>query len=432
MSEIAQENLRILAERWPDLARRVTAAVAPEPLQWSEDGPQRALEVAGHRLWSAYDADAEARLQATLIPMESAQAWIYGIGGGDLIRAVLQRPAIRRLGVVVLNPGLVHLLMHLLDHRDWLNDPRVELVDGEQQQQPGTPFAAVPPCLTLGTPATAGLRDRLRQEIERPFQWQMIDRREPRRRAQIAQNLPFIESDGDVAELFGSAPAATVFLAVAGPTLATTMRELLRHRDDGILIAVDGALRPLLDLGMVPNIVVSVDDNRSTVMPYFAGDLSACAVSSLVYAPVVHRDVLRLWPGRRLATYTWEPLYDELRSAHPRAELFVAGSVTHRAVDLAVKMGAARIHLFGADFGFPHGLIHANRDAPVDSYANAAKAGVAALNGRGEPIPTMANFNGYRVSLENYIARCPQVDFVNMSRDGARIAGARYLDGDAS
>ncbi|MCB1786271.1 MAG: DUF115 domain-containing protein [Gammaproteobacteria bacterium] len=432
MSEIAQQNLQLLTARWPELAARVTAAVAPEPLQWSDDSRQRALEVAGHRLWSAFGAQAEAQLQAERIPPDSEHAWIYGIGGGDLIRAVLQRPAIRKVNVVVLNHGLVHLLLHLLDQRDWLADPRVELIDGECEQQTGTPFAVVPPCLALCSTHAIPLRDRLVQALETPFQSARIDRREPLRKAQIQSNLQLIATDGDVAELFGSAPGYEVFVAVAGPTLRRSGNWIGRHRDQGILIAVDGALRPLLDQRLIPDIVLSVDDNRDTVLPYFAADLSICRNSTLVYAPVVHHDILSAWPGRRLATYTWEPLYAELRETHPRGELFIAGSVAHRAVDLACRMGAARVRLFGADFGFPSGQIHANTDGPLEFYANAAKAGATALNGHGEPIATMNNFNGYRVGLEQYIAAHPEVDFINMSRDGARIQGARYPDGDSA
>lgn len=428
MTDIAAENLRILAERWPDLAARVRNAVAPEPLRWAQDGTSPALEVVGLRLWSAYDADAEARLQAELVPANSGEAWVYGVGGGDLIRVLLHRPALARANVVVLHPGLLHLLLHLLDHRDWLADPRVQMHDGVAQRDVQTPFAAVPACIALSDPACNGLRERLTQELERPFQWNRIDRREPLRRRQIMQNQALVAADGDVAELFGTAPGATVFLAIAGPSLADTADWLRRHRDQGILLSVDGALRPLLDQGLVPDCVISVDDNRRTVMPYFAGDLAACADRTLVYAPVVHNDILTRWPGRRLATYTWEPIYDELRRTHPRAELFVAGSVTHRAVDLAAKMGAARIHLCGADFGFPNGQIHANRSGPVDFYAKAARAGTTTLDGHGEPIATMSSFNGYRLSLERFIEHHPQIDFVNMSRDGARIQGARYLD----
>ena len=46
-------------------------------------------------------------------------------------------------------------------------------------------------------------------------------------------------------------------------------------------------------------------------------------------------------------------------STAQQGQLYVGGSVIHPAVDLAVKMGAARITLFGADFAFPMNKTHA-------------------------------------------------------------------------
>lgn len=428
MSEVAQQNRTLLNRRWPELAQRVLSATPPEPMQWAEPAGSATLEVAGHRLWSAYDAEAEARLQASGIPPGSRRAWVYGVGGGDLIRELLRRPELRQLTVVVLNPGLFHCLLHCLDHRDWLADPRVTVADGAAESGPHSPFVVIPPCLTLSAAGVGALREQLSDELLRPFERERQKRYEPRRRRQIAQNLPLLAADGDVGALFDTAPRSTACVAIAGPTLKQTAAWIREYRDPCILIAVDGALSPLLEQGLVPDVVVSVDAKRETILRYFSHDLSSCADRTLVYTPVVHHDVLQRWPGRRLAAYTFEGIYDQLRIDHPRGELHVAGSVSHPAVDLALKMGAVQIRLFGADFGFPHGQIHANPDAPVDFYANAAGAGTTALDGHGRLIATMPSFNGYRLGLEQLIAHHPDVDFVNMSRAGAQIRGARYPD----
>jgi hypothetical protein len=428
MSDVAEQNIAILRKRWPALAERLLSSETPQDVEWDGFEQSPTMRVQGLRLWSAYDTAAEAALQAAGIPADATEATVYGAGGGDLIRALLARPGLQRLNVIPLNHGLFHLLLHVLDHRDWLGSDKVQVRDAAQEMTVRFPYAVVPPCLGLCDVAYGRLRDRVAQALEVPFQNQVFDQREPKRRRQVEENMALVASDGDVASLFGSAAGATVFVAAAGPTLRQTMQWLQRHRSEGVLLAVDGALRPLLDRKLVPDIVVTVDDNYATVLPYFATDLSRCRKTTLVYAPVVHRDILRLWPGARLATFTDEPIYDPLRTEHPRAKLFSAGSVTHRAVDLAVKMGATRVVLFGADFGFPNGLIHANEHGPTDTYAIAAKSGAMAINGRGDTIATMSKFNGQRVSLEDYIAHHAHVDFVNTSRDGARIKGTRYHD----
>lgn len=428
MSDIAEQNRSLLSRRWPALARRVLAATPPEPLQWTDAPGGATLAVAGQRLWSAYDAQAEARMQARGIPADSRHAWVYGVGGGDLPRELLRRTELQRLTVVVLNPGLFRYLLHSLDHRDWLADPRVHLVSATDEACPRAPFAVIPPCLTLCDDDAARLREQLSDELLRPFERERLQRHAPRRRRQIDRNLPLLATDGDVRMLFDSAPRSRACVALAGPTLHETAARIRQDCPESLLIAVDAALAPLLAQGLVPDVVVSVDDKRATILRYFSGDLSRCAESVLVYTPVVHHDVLQRWPGRRLAAYTFESIYDRLRDGHPRGELHVAGSVAHPAVDLALKTGATEIRLFGADFGFPQGRLHANADAPVDFYANAAAGGTHAADGHGRRIATLPSFNGYRLGLERLIARHPGVDFINMSRAGARIHGARYPD----
>ena len=429
MTDIAEQNLQICRRRWPTLAAQISAASPPQELAWegSEDSP--ALAVEGYRLWSAYDPEAEARLQASMIPEDSSQAWVYGVGSGDLIRELLKRPAIKQVNVVPLNFGVLHLLLHVLDNREWLSDPRIQLYDPFAQTHVHESFAAIPPCLSLCDPALSSLRDRIDDALIKPFERERQQQREPMRQRHIEQNFDLIQSDGDVASLFDTRPGSTAFVAMAGPTLAKTAPWILEHREEGVLIAVDGALTPLLRVGLVPDYVLSLDDNRETILRYFSADLSPCANTALIYTPIVHHDVLTRWPGPRLTMYTCETVYDAVRRDIPKQELYVAGSVSHSAVDLAVKLGAMRILLFGADFGFPGGKIHANEDAPTDFYANAAKAGITTTDGYGRTIPTLASFNGYRIGLERYIAQHSKIQFINMSREGAKIHAARYTDG---
>ena len=53
------------------------------------------------------------------------------------------------------------------------------------------------------------------------------------------------------------------------------------------------------------------------------------------------------------------------------------------------------------------------------------------LNGRAERVSTHPNFASYRVELERYIERHPQIRFVQRSADSAQIAGCA-LHGDTA
>ncbi|MNG27451.1 hypothetical protein D3C81_2076890 [compost metagenome] len=47
-------------------------------------------------------------------------------------------------------------------------------------------------------------------------------------------------------------------------------------------------------------------------------------------------------------------------------------------------------------------------------------------DGHGQKVKTQLNFRGYLCELERYIARHPQVLFLNSSRAGAMIAGTQF------
>ena len=122
--------------------------------------------------------------------------------------------------------------------------------------------------------------------------------------------------------------------------------------------------------------------------------------------------------------YSASPIYATLRQ-HSRAQLYVGGSVIHPAVDLAVKMGADRITLFGADFAFPMNKTHAGwSDGDLGPRVNLARHWV--LDGHGERVRTQLNFRSYLCELERYIAGHPEVRFFNSSRAGAMIAGTQF------
>ena len=113
----------------------------------------------------------------------------------------------------------------------------------------------------------------------------------------------------------------------------------------------------------------------------------------------------------------------------PRGILWSSGSVTHAAVDLAVRMGARRVELFGADFATPRGRTHV-QGMPWGEKVSADATRTLVQSGRGHEIPSMPNLLGYLRDLEGYVERHPEVDFVNAGRDGALIRGVRYEERD--
>ncbi|MCE9955450.1 motility associated factor glycosyltransferase family protein [Aeromonas rivipollensis] len=414
----------LISERWPELwPRLLTQDVESIPAELTE-GLSSTLSIDGVQLSSRHDRVKEAKLQAASLPDESV-LHLYGTGLGDLPRALLTRPSLKRLEVKIMNGALFVLVLQLLEQDDWLSDPRVELMMAGDENEIRLPFFALPPELLLVEDAAAPIRDRLVSELDRPFASSRFHADNPQLTARLAENRPLLISDGDVASLFGLAQGKCALVVASGPTLQDKLpilqHQLHTRRQHYLLICVDTALVFLQRHGIQPDVVVTIDEGiQCHHLP-----ATCSAQTTLIYYPAVPTATLQAWQGPRKAAYSRNPLYKSLREAIPKGVLHSGGSVIHPTVDLAVQMGCRDVILLGADFAFPGGLTHSGW-ADGTLGPSARQALTWAINGHGRKVNTNPNFSAYRVELERYIARHPEVRFWNSSQKGARIAGCHY------
>ncbi|WP_433589525.1 motility associated factor glycosyltransferase family protein [Pseudomonas koreensis] len=423
MSEFFQPNAQVIQQRWPALFERLMAedssAVQAELVQ----GLGSTLSVNGVQLTSRHDRVHEARIQAASLA-EKPQLHVYGAGLGDLPTVLLERAGLEQLYVHILNGALFALVLQLLDQRQWLADPRVQLFYAGDLSDICTPFFALPAEMLLADDFNAKIRDRLVSEVHLSFNNREFDPHLPFIQQRLQDCLPVLLGDDDVAQLFETASGREIYVIGTGPTLEGHFQRLAAVRakaERPLLICVDTAYRPLREHGIVPDLVVTIDQRISfRHLPF-----EDSAGIPLVYLPMSDPAVLKAWKGKRYGGYSASPVYAALREQYPRGHLHVGGSVIHPAVDLAVKMGASRITLFGADFAFPMNKTHAGwNDGDLGPGVDQARHWVQ--DGHGQRVSTQLNFRGYLCVLERYIAAHPQVQFFNSSRAGALIAGTQF------
>ena len=424
MSEILQRNLTVLEQRWPDIAQRLLSEKAEAVHAELVEGHGSTLCVGGVQLTSRHDRLAEAHTQAASLPADSPRIHLYGTALGDLERVLLARDSLRALHVHILNGALFALVLQLLEQQDWLSDSRVVLAYADAAPDIHLPFFALPAELVLADDSSARIRDRLVSEVHLGFNNQGFSPDSPDNVRLLEQGRALLQSDPDVVELFGTQPGRDVFVIATGPSLEQHLPRLARlskRSERPLFICVDTAFLPLRRHGIAPDLVVSIDHNI-TQRHLPAADSGGIP---LVYLPRLDPDLLTAWQGPRYVAYSSSPMYADIRKRLPKAELFVGGSVIHPAIDLAVKMGASTITLFGADFAFPGDKTHTGwQDGELGPPVHIAKHWV--YDGRGNKVSTQLNFRGYLIELERYIARHPDVQFFNTSREGALIAGTEF------
>lgn len=424
MNSTFERNAAIVRTRWPALWARLQVEDGEAlSAQWVE-GQGSTLSIDGIQLTSRHDRLAEARLQASGVTLQGPQVHLYGTGLGDLQQVLLSRSELRELHVYILNAAIFVLVLGLLDQQQWLADPRVSLSLAGEHCEIALPFFALPAETVLADDFNARMRDRLVSETHLAFNNRQFAAEQPELRQRLHEAEVLLEHDPDVAQLFGSQAGRDIFVIATGPSLQqhfTALEAISRNAERPLIISVDTAYRPLLAHGIVPDIVVSVDKGISERhLP-----VDGSAGIALVYLPLLSAALLQGWQGPRYVAYSASPIYQEVRRHWPKADLYTGGSVLHPAVDLAVRMGAARVTLFGADFAFPHGKTHAGwGDGELGPQASAARYWLH--DGHGQRVKTQLNFRSYLIDLERFIARHPQVQFLNTSRDGAMIAGTRF------
>jgi hypothetical protein len=419
-------NRNLLARRFPTVLAWIERGPVAERVHVPRT-PVPTLSVGGLQLASGYDPRAEAELQARLVAQTAERASVYGMGTGWLPRVLLARAPLLHLDVVLFHPGLARAVFERFDASTWLSDARVSLRRAAELAELERPFAAAPADLRLAEDAALRISDLVFLELATPHLARGVSERSGDLAARLAENRSLVERSGDAAELFGRHAGCVAWVAGAGPTLGEQLARLAARPATEPLIAVDAALQPLLAAGVVPDAVVTLDAHREHQLRLFAGDLDACRRTPLAFAPFVHADVIARWPGPKLAFYEASPRYAELAAKLPRATLFASGSVIHPAVDLAVRMGAAEVRFAGMDFANVGGRSHAAGAAYAREQAGGGnRAGAWVLDGAGERVPSLPNLVGYLRDLERYLAREPNVRFVNLSRAGARIEGATY------
>jgi hypothetical protein len=275
--------------------------------------------------------------------------------------------------------------------------------------------------LILADATSASLRDRVFLELATPFIRRQHSSENSEIQDRIVANERFIKNDGDVESMFGRKLGATIMVAAAGPSLTQNLSQILLHRAQFPLLAVNSALKPLAQAGIVPDAVVAIDSDPKIISCFEGIDLHLFENVPLIYFPRVPKTILAIWPGPRLVAFSEHPVYETISKVYPRGKLFSSGSVIHPTVDLAVRMGATTVILFGADLAFPGGIEYAEGAGWDKIAATGMQHWVA--DGHGNPVHTTAALRGYLRDLEDYIKAKPNVRFFNTSRDGARING---------
>lgn len=369
-------NMRALWRLDAGLALQVDAVPDRDrlPLARTRSGSwtARRTSAAGNEVFlhSRVDPIAEARRWADSIPTEDKYCFVVaGMGLGYHIRALYKR--LRGGAIIICIEPSLELIATALAHTDLaevLGSGKLTIVTDADKSRIHQKLGRFSVLVLLGSsflshPASLGRPDYqepIRAVVEF-FEYArmsaitlMINSRITCRN--LANNLATYVATPPIDMLKGRFKGCPAVLVSAGPSLTGNMKELAGLKGKAVLIAVQTVVRPLLEAGITPDFVTSLDYHEIS-KKFFEG-VEGLKHVHLVAEPKVTWHVPEEYEGPISMLYNpWVAMVvgDQLAA---RAGLKAGSTVSHLSFYLAVYMGCDPIILVGQDLAFPGGVYY--------------------------------------------------------------------------
>jgi hypothetical protein len=451
---VFERNIEVLRRRQPKLAERVSVCTVGPSLSVapSKAGPPTlAVRVPGRGsvlLHSGYDPVKEAqRLAARYEDAQTENVVMLGLGLGYHVLAYLERehgrdfmlvvePHLERLRCCLEQTDLArHIEAHNIVFAVGLAPLEVfRMIRGEECSlvRNGLKAFKHPPSISLDR----AYYDEVLRRLQDVMYYALVnsssrDKSWRHYAANMVRNAPAAMELPGIKELFGVFDGVPAIVVSAGPSLGKNVRELTHAKGRAVIIAVDTALRVLLEHGIRPDLVVSIDFGSNNVRCFERLDTSALrlVVDSEVYpsileafeGPCFYAEIANKSASRWLS-----------RALGPRGGLDKGLSVAHTAFLLALEMGCRPVALVGQDLAYTGATSHAKGAAVARVESRGPGVGnlieVADIFGR--PVNSHASMvvflRHFEELLHTRADRLPD-GCIDATEGGARIAGTRLM-----
>lgn len=213
------------------------------------------------------------------------------------------------------------------------------------------------------------------------------------------------------------------FLVIgAGPSLDDHLSWIKENQDHFIIVIVSRVSKVLLQSGIKPDFVVSVDPT------YFSYENSREALllenpAVLINTSYAASNLLSAWPQESVYfnnAFPWIP--DELmvKEAEP--------TVTHIGIQAAYLLGASEVYLVGVDFCFKDGQTHESSSMEVDIGKHGFEHIMQVKTYSGELAETELMFNSGIEFLKKQVESYTNCSFYNLNLHAAVVPGVDYID----
>lgn len=360
---------------------------------------------------------------------------IYGFGLGDEIRYILEKNPNAEINLFILNEALFYFLVQKIEDYTNLLSTNVNLIIADDD----TPYVKnsiiIPSEIYLDFTHNNKIKIKLANILDYDFasvnstkriQNFCLENLNNNKAAKVFDRIKPLNND-DIDAL----KADEYIVLASGPSLHDNIDKIKELKSKGIkIISVDTALACINKENIVPDVIVSHDpivyvQFKNLMLcnkDFFNNTLLICSAHS-------EQAFIDDFPGP--IKYIFDD-YDVKIVPEIDGELknFIkfSGSVLLETIAILRKVKPKRIHLFGCDFAYKGNKTHAGK-----LYNDVSEKGARGNYGSFIKIycndglyqNTLKSFALYRDYLEKEIKEDPSIEYINYSKTGAVIKGAK-------
>ncbi len=247
----------------------------------------------------------------------------------------------------------------------------------------------------------------------------------------MISNLSIINNTSSLNSYIGKFKNTPAIIVSAGPSLDRNIQTMLKyknHLDKFFIIAGNRTMGSLIENGIKPNLVVSVDPAQVTydmMKKYLDSDLP------LAFYEYSNKDLVKEYRGEKI--YISELFSRTIEDLKDLSRTYIGGSVAHTCIDIAKIIGCNKIILVGQDCALTENKHHSyNSTFDIDKTPNELEV-VLDKDIYGDYIRTTLTLKFFKTKIEEYINLVKEedeseyIEFINASY-GADIEGAPHKE----
>lgn len=210
----------------------------------------------------------------------------------------------------------------------------------------------------------------------------------------------------------------------AGPSLTKNIKYLKEYQDKCIIICCGRTVKPLLELGIIPDFLCIIDPDDIAYKQVKDSDYSTIP---LVYFERTNWKAVQYHTGYKIVNSYDKNLKNILKT--DVGILDHGGSVAHNCLGLAVKLGCNPIMMIGQDFAYSENKTHAECSVSKNEMNKVPndEDNIFVKDIYGSDVKTSPILNLYRKTMEQMVKIYTGTRYINCTEGGANIAGTEVL-----